>query len=94
MLAIPLALMGSPDMLTVIFAQDLMFRSIHVEGDSPTVTKKLNNAKSDKSVLGPIIQDVKGKMWGFNSVTFGFVGRSANAAVHVLARSGRRLPAP
>ncbi|MBA0731259.1 hypothetical protein Golax_023064 [Gossypium laxum] len=79
---------------TMTFAQELGFRSIHVEGDSLTVIKKLNNTDSDRSVLGLIIQDIKGKVRGFDSVTFGFVGRSANTTAHVLARSGCRLPAP
>ncbi|MBA0618008.1 hypothetical protein Godav_027405 [Gossypium davidsonii] len=79
---------------TMTFAQELGFRSIHVEGDSLTVMKKSNNIDSDRSVLGLIIQDIKGKVRGFDSVTFGFVGRSANTTAHVLARSGCRLPAP
>ncbi|KAK5784472.1 hypothetical protein PVK06_038996 [Gossypium arboreum] len=76
------------------FAQKLRFRSIPVEGNSLIVMKKLNNTDSDRSVLGLIIQDIKRKVRGFNSVTFRFVARSANTTTHVLARSGCRLLAP
>ncbi|MBA0607369.1 hypothetical protein Godav_019684, partial [Gossypium davidsonii] len=70
----------------ITFGHVLGFRSIVVEGDSLTVTKKLHNVNPDKSVLGSIIQDIKRKVKGFDYITFAYVGRLANNATHTLAR--------
>ncbi|KAK8691504.1 hypothetical protein V6N13_075014 [Hibiscus sabdariffa] len=39
----------------IIFAIDLGFRSVQVEGDSLSIIKKLNSPTSDKSEVRPII---------------------------------------
>ncbi|KAK8510515.1 hypothetical protein V6N13_110035 [Hibiscus sabdariffa] len=43
----------------VLFARDMDFSSVIIEGDSLTVIKKLNASNSDKSTISPIIHDIK-----------------------------------
>ncbi|KAL4302002.1 hypothetical protein GQ457_10G000840 [Hibiscus cannabinus] len=69
----------------VSFALDLGFRSVQIEGDSLSVIKKLNSKEMDKSIISPIIGDIKVLCANFVSVTFSFVGRRGNAVAHELA---------
>ncbi|KAK8685362.1 hypothetical protein V6N13_041365 [Hibiscus sabdariffa] len=42
----------------VMFARDLDFSSVIIEGGSLTVMKKLNASSSDKSIISPIVHDI------------------------------------
>lgn len=42
----------------ILFAMDLGFCHVPIEGDSLTVIKKLRFAVVDRSVLGPIVHDI------------------------------------
>ncbi|KAK9042468.1 hypothetical protein V6N11_017540 [Hibiscus sabdariffa] len=70
----------------VSLAIDLGFRSEQIEGDSLTIIKKLQSASVDKSVISPIINDIRVLMDSFEEITFSFVNRAGNAAAHELAR--------
>ncbi|MBA0753655.1 hypothetical protein Gogos_021363 [Gossypium gossypioides] len=70
------------------FARELGFQHIQIEGDSLAIIKKLQLDSSNKSVLSPIIVDIKQNMGLFVYVTFHHVRRDANEAAHVLAREG------
>ncbi|KAK8713134.1 hypothetical protein V6N13_148359 [Hibiscus sabdariffa] len=72
----------------VSLAIDLGFRSEQIEGDSLTIIKKLQSASVDKSVISPIINDIRVLMDSFEEITFSFVNRAGNAAAHELARLG------
>ncbi|KAK9004257.1 hypothetical protein V6N11_002063 [Hibiscus sabdariffa] len=76
----------------VSFALDLGFRSVQIEGDSLSVIKKINSTAMDKSIISPIIGDIKALSVNFVSVTFSFVGRRGNVVAHELARFGDVLP--
>ncbi|KAL4361211.1 hypothetical protein GQ457_04G014700 [Hibiscus cannabinus] len=76
------------------FAIDLGFRTIQVEGDSLTVIKKLSSPPIDKSIISPIIQDIKSKLGFFEKITFSHVGRQGNQAAHALAKEGLHLSLP
>ncbi|KAK8595894.1 hypothetical protein V6N12_064401 [Hibiscus sabdariffa] len=78
----------------VNFAIELGFRSIHVEGDSLTVIKKLSSSSSDKSIIRPIISDIKSKLVFFEKITFSHVGRRGNEATHVLAQVYQHFQLP
>lgn len=78
----------------VIFAVDLGFRSILVETDSLMVVKKLNSLKVDRSVLSPIIQDIKEMNGRFENISFDFMKRSGNSVSHALVEMGRCFLAP
>ncbi|KAK8614345.1 hypothetical protein V6N13_122705 [Hibiscus sabdariffa] len=69
----------------VLFARDLGFSSVIIEGDSLTVIKKLNASSFDRSIISPIVYDIKDVVRSFDSISFRFVRRDANNAAHVLA---------
>ncbi|KAK8673742.1 hypothetical protein V6N13_112057 [Hibiscus sabdariffa] len=69
----------------VLFARDLGFSSIIIEGDSLTAIKKLNASNSDKYIISPIAHDIKILTRGFDSFSFYFVWRDAYNTIHVLA---------
>ncbi|KAK8516718.1 hypothetical protein V6N13_080825 [Hibiscus sabdariffa] len=75
----------------VIFAMELGFRSVIVEGDSLTIIKKLNSTTLDKSEVSPIIRDILSLKISFDNITFSFVGRSENASAHEMAKLGRQF---
>ncbi|KAK8493194.1 hypothetical protein V6N11_062920 [Hibiscus sabdariffa] len=76
------------------FAIDLGFRSIQMEGDSLTVIKKLVSPSIDRSIISPIILDIKSKLGFFEKVTFSHVRRQGNQAAHALAKESLHLPLP
>ncbi|KAL4384743.1 hypothetical protein GQ457_15G002920 [Hibiscus cannabinus] len=76
----------------VTFAIELGFRSIQVEGDSLTVIKKLSSSSSDKSIIRPIISDIKSTLVFFEKITFSHVGRRGNEAAHMHRRMWSKLP--
>ncbi|KAK9005803.1 hypothetical protein V6N11_043223 [Hibiscus sabdariffa] len=78
----------------VIFAIDLGFRSIHVEGDSLTIIKKLTSATLDKSTIIPIIRDILLLRGSLEAITFSFVGKKRNKAAHELAKLGLQYSEP
>ncbi|KAL4352590.1 hypothetical protein GQ457_06G017540 [Hibiscus cannabinus] len=70
------------------FSIDLGFRSVHVEGDSPSVIKKLTSTTTNKSIISPIISDNQNLRDSFENITFSFMGRKGNEVAHELARVG------
>ncbi|KAK8517160.1 hypothetical protein V6N13_092446 [Hibiscus sabdariffa] len=78
----------------VTFALELGFRCVYVEGDSLTVIRKLSSAPTDKSIIQPIIGDIKAKLQFFEKVTFSHVGRQGNAAAHALAKLHTQFQMP
>ncbi|KAK8502459.1 hypothetical protein V6N13_130491 [Hibiscus sabdariffa] len=78
----------------VSFAIELGFHSVLIEVDSLTVIKKLNSTLADKSIISPIICDIRAKCASFEAITFSFVGRRGNEAAHVLARVGLQYSEP
>ncbi|KAK8501559.1 hypothetical protein V6N12_057890 [Hibiscus sabdariffa] len=70
----------------VQLAKDVGFSNVIIEGDSLTVIKKINAGSHDRSVIAPIIADIKELAKNFGAISFRFVRREANKAVHVLAR--------
>ncbi|KAK9003211.1 hypothetical protein V6N11_060777 [Hibiscus sabdariffa] len=76
------------------FAKDLGFTKVIIEGDSPTIIKKLNSRKVDRSVVYPVIRDIQALFQDFVSISFCFVRREANVAAHVLAQECRSFSTP
>ncbi|MBA0767330.1 hypothetical protein Gotri_016226, partial [Gossypium trilobum] len=75
--------------MTFSFALDMGFRKVILEGDSPTVIKKLNSNIVDRSVLSPISQHICFLAGFFEKVTYLFIPREANKAAHELAMDGQ-----
>ncbi|KAK8686344.1 hypothetical protein V6N13_125369 [Hibiscus sabdariffa] len=78
----------------VNFAIELGLQSIHVEGDSLSVIKKLSSSSVDKSIISPIISDIKYKLIFFEKITFSHVGRQVNEVAHLLAQAHSRFHLP
>ncbi|KAL4385770.1 hypothetical protein GQ457_15G007970 [Hibiscus cannabinus] len=69
----------------VWFAKELGFSRVIIEGLSLTVIKKLNSDAVDRSLIYPIVHDIKALSRNFGSISFCFVRRGANKAAHALA---------
>ncbi|KAL4361744.1 hypothetical protein GQ457_04G011590 [Hibiscus cannabinus] len=73
----------------VRYAKDLGFRGVIFEGDSLTVVRKINEGMLERSIIAPIIYDIRVAAMDFESVSFTFAQRDANRAAHTLARDYR-----
>ncbi|KAL4282031.1 hypothetical protein GQ457_03G028010 [Hibiscus cannabinus] len=78
----------------ILFARELGFSRVIIEGVSLTVIKKLNLDAVDRSLICSIVHDIKILSMDFNSISFCFVRRGANKTVHVLAHECRNNPGP
>ncbi|KAK8988192.1 hypothetical protein V6N11_065788 [Hibiscus sabdariffa] len=78
----------------VLFARDLAFSSVIIEGDSLTIIKKLNASSFDRSIISPIVYDIKDVARCFDSISFRFVRRDANNVAHVLAHECQSQQGP
>ncbi|KAK9020495.1 hypothetical protein V6N11_010518 [Hibiscus sabdariffa] len=78
----------------VWFAKELGFSRVIIEGDSLTVIKKLNSGAVDRSLICPIVHDIKVLSKDFSSISFCFVRRGANKAAHALAHECRSFSGP
>ncbi|KAL4284008.1 hypothetical protein GQ457_16G028620 [Hibiscus cannabinus] len=78
----------------VLFAIELGFKSVQVEGDSLTVIRKFSSGSLDKSIIQQIITDIKAKLHLFEKITFSHVGWQGIAAAHALARIHTQFQLP
>ncbi|KAH1064911.1 hypothetical protein J1N35_029898 [Gossypium stocksii] len=67
------------------FAVDMGFRRVILEWDSLTVIKKLKTSVEDKSILRSIIHNIRFIEKNFERVSYLFIPREFNKAVHTLA---------
>ncbi|MBA0626742.1 hypothetical protein Godav_004347 [Gossypium davidsonii] len=74
----------------LLFAIEMGFRRILLEGDSLSIIKKLKSDGEDKYILIPISQSIRLLESHFVDVTYHFVLREANKAAHNLALEGCR----
>ncbi|KAH1129370.1 hypothetical protein J1N35_000748 [Gossypium stocksii] len=74
----------------LIFAANMGFPRILVEGDSLTTIKKLNSEGEDRSRLRPIINSIRVIERQFEKVSYLFAPREVNQAAHSLAIEGHR----
>lgn len=70
---------------TIKMCIDLGLRNVILEGDSLTVIKKCRSDVRDRSVISPIIQDIKVIASRFNSIQFRHVKRTKNQLADCLA---------
>ncbi|KAK8491137.1 hypothetical protein V6N12_047576 [Hibiscus sabdariffa] len=69
----------------VVFARELGLSRMIIEGDSLTVIKKLNSDVVDRSLICPIVHDIKILSKDFSIISLCFVRRGANKAAHALS---------
>ncbi|KAM1348930.1 hypothetical protein ACFX10_003132 [Malus domestica] len=62
--------------------------NVVLEGDSSVAIAAVSRQEEDNSLLGPIINDIRGALHGLNGVMLQFVHREANNVAHRLARMG------
>ncbi|KAH1121240.1 hypothetical protein J1N35_004400 [Gossypium stocksii] len=69
----------------LLFAVDMSFRRIILEGDSLTIVKKLISGREDRSILKPISQNIR-RIAGFlEEVSYRFFPKGVNGVAHTLA---------
>ncbi|KAK9002549.1 hypothetical protein V6N11_025221 [Hibiscus sabdariffa] len=73
----------------VDLAYELNFRRVILEGDSPTVLRKLCSPAKDMSLISMIIKSVKTKIESFKNVTFQHSPRICNKVAQRIAQLGR-----
>lgn len=78
----------------IIFGEEMSFRDLVVEGDALTVVKKIRLDSKDRSVIGNIIDEIKGKRTSFNHLSFEYTLRKVNEKAHGLAARAIDLLAP
>ncbi|KAK8563994.1 hypothetical protein V6N13_005787 [Hibiscus sabdariffa] len=78
----------------LVFAQELGFHRIIVEGDSFIVVSKLSNSMIDFSSISPILFSIKDRVRDFDLISFVHVNRARNQAAHSLASFGKNFSSP
>jgi hypothetical protein len=58
-----------------------------LETDSTRVAAKLSRDKKDRSVHGPLVEEIKSLLWSFGDSSVRAVRRAANKAAHLLAKA-------
>ncbi|XP_017644547.1 uncharacterized protein LOC108485220 [Gossypium arboreum] len=72
----------------MLFAADLGWKRILLEGDSLTTIKKLNSKEEDRSILRPIINNIRVLRKKFENVSYLLVPRVVNSTAHTLRAFG------
>ncbi|KAL4273917.1 hypothetical protein GQ457_13G010390 [Hibiscus cannabinus] len=78
----------------LVFAQELGFRRIVVEGDSFLVISKLSNSRMDFSSVSSILFSIKDRARDFDLISFVHINRARNQVAHSLASLGKNFSSP
>lgn len=76
----------------VWFAQELRFRRVQIEGYLLTIVKRVHATTIDRSIISPIIANIKQRIGFFEHIRFIHVKREANSAAYTLAKERRFFP--
>lgn len=85
---------GRSTCMCILFAVDLCFQHVVIEGDNLTAIKNLNSDAADRSILNPIIHDILSRRHSFTALIFNHVFCEANGATHAMAFLGYQLTNP
>ena len=66
--------------------RDLSISKIHVEMDCNQAVRMINSACRNLSEAGPIVEDIKALMQGWQGCKVSWRRRTANQAAHILAK--------
>lgn len=84
---------GKPDIIelkacrkALQFGRELGVQKIHVETDCREAVCMINGSVKNFSAAGPIVEDIKGLMQGWQGCKVTWKRRSANRAAHILAK--------
>jgi hypothetical protein len=61
---------------------------VELETDSTVMVSKLRQKDKDRSFHGPLLEEVKELLGGFDEITVWAVRRTADVVAHVLAKEG------
>lgn len=76
----------------LVFAKELRFDKVIMEGDSENVITAINGEHMDYSSLGHVLQDIKCMFSSFSFVSVKHIHREGNCVAHKLARRAVRCP--
>ncbi|KAL0003702.1 hypothetical protein SO802_011263 [Lithocarpus litseifolius] len=76
----------------LLFAKELGFVKVEVEGDSETVVKAILGDYMDNSYMGHVLQEIKFMFSSFSCISFKHTHREGNCVAHRLARRAARSP--
>jgi hypothetical protein len=69
----------------VVYAKNLNFQHAIIASDCLSVVNKIKSPMLDRSIVGPIVQDIKNLVKG-TPFSFIHIPRGCNEAAHVIAR--------
>ena len=72
----------------MMFAKDLGFTEVMVEGDALSVTKRMKNLETNFSPIGNIIDEARRLITSFRSTCYMHIGREGNKVANSLAIHG------
>uniref|UniRef100_A0A8I6Z480 RNase H type-1 domain-containing protein n=1 Tax=Hordeum vulgare subsp. vulgare TaxID=112509 RepID=A0A8I6Z480_HORVV len=75
----------------LLFSLGEGFQKVILGSDCLTVIQRINSLSQDRSLCGPVIQDIKQLRGSFMSCSIFHVRREQNVAAHLLARSCNQL---
>lgn len=75
----------------VVFATDLGFQEIFLEGDALTIIKKLTTASNDRLIVALVVNEIIRKKRSFHVFQVKHIPREANLAAHTLAAKGKNF---
>jgi hypothetical protein len=69
-------------------AKQLKLQRVVLETDSMAMVSKLTNEARDRSMHGPLVEEIKMKLAEFDDHVVKWAWRTANGATHILAKEG------
>ena len=76
----------------LVFAKELGFDRVIVEGDSTNTITSINGGHMDYSTLGHVLMDIKCLFSSFSYISVKHINREDNCVAHKLARQAARYP--
>ena len=76
----------------LVFAKELRFDKVVMEGDSKTVITAILGDYMDYSYIGHVLQDIKFMFSSFSFISVKYIHREGNCVAHKLTRRATRSP--
>ena len=76
----------------LVFAKELGFDRVVVEGDSANTITSINGGLMDHSAMGHVLLDIKSLISSFSLISIQHINREGNCVTHKLARQAANVP--
>ena len=76
----------------LVFAKELGFDRVVVEGDSANTITSINGGNMDLSAMGHVLLDIKSLISSFSLISIQHINREGNCVTHKLARQAANVP--